>query len=213
MRPAVKSLSGLLGLWMFLSPAAHAETVYVTDKLTVGLQAEPVAGGAAAKTVESGAPLEVLERADRFARVRDKQGAEGWIEARFLSHEPPARVQSERLQTELRAARAQLAETQKRLKSAEARLAQESAKVGDLTKKLEEKPESPTPREQNVPPAATGEQPPTAAVAAPPEGETGGFSFLWLVLSFAMLGVGFAAGVIWLRERNRKRLGGMYLRI
>ena len=37
--------------------------------------------------------------------------------------------------------------------------------------------------------------------------------FLWLGISFAMLIIGFAAGVIWLREVNRKKLGGMYLRI
>ncbi len=35
----------------------------------------------------------------------------------------------------------------------------------------------------------------------------------WLVLSFAMLLIGFGVGVWWLRERNRKKLGGMYLRV
>jgi len=37
--------------------------------------------------------------------------------------------------------------------------------------------------------------------------------FVWLGISFAMLVIGFAVGVVWLRERNRRRLGGMYLRI
>lgn len=40
-----------------------------------------------------------------------------------------------------------------------------------------------------------------------------GLDFLWLGVSFAMLLVGFALGAIWLRERNRRKLGGMYLRI
>ncbi|GMQ90045.1 MAG: hypothetical protein BMS9Abin10_0389 [Gammaproteobacteria bacterium] len=37
--------------------------------------------------------------------------------------------------------------------------------------------------------------------------------FVWLGISFAMLVIGFAVGAVWLRERNRRRLGGMYLRI
>lgn len=40
-----------------------------------------------------------------------------------------------------------------------------------------------------------------------------GLDFLWLGVSFAMLLVGFGLGAIWLRERNRRKLGGMYLRI
>lgn len=40
-----------------------------------------------------------------------------------------------------------------------------------------------------------------------------GLSLGWLALSFAMLLIGFGVGVWWLRERNRKRLGGMYLRV
>lgn len=39
------------------------------------------------------------------------------------------------------------------------------------------------------------------------------FSWLWLLFSFAMLIIGFWAGAAWLRERNRKKLGGMHLRI
>ncbi len=40
-----------------------------------------------------------------------------------------------------------------------------------------------------------------------------GFNWLWLLVSFAMLIIGFWAGVAWLREHNRKKLGGMHLRI
>ncbi|MFQ5937074.1 MAG: TIGR04211 family SH3 domain-containing protein [Acidiferrobacterales bacterium] len=37
--------------------------------------------------------------------------------------------------------------------------------------------------------------------------------YLWLGISFAMLSVGFLLGVVWLRQRNRRKLGGMHLRI
>ncbi|MFB3088938.1 MAG: TIGR04211 family SH3 domain-containing protein [Acidiferrobacterales bacterium] len=41
----------------------------------------------------------------------------------------------------------------------------------------------------------------------------GVLDLLWLGISFAMLIMGFVVGAVWLRERNRRRLGGMYLRI
>ena len=41
----------------------------------------------------------------------------------------------------------------------------------------------------------------------------GVLDLLWLGISFAILIVGFVVGAVWLRERNRRRLGGMYLRI
>ncbi|MDX1488157.1 MAG: hypothetical protein R3268_08160, partial [Acidiferrobacterales bacterium] len=37
--------------------------------------------------------------------------------------------------------------------------------------------------------------------------------FLWLGISFAMLVVGLALGAVWWRERYRRKLGGMYLRL
>lgn len=58
---------------------------------------------------------------------------------------------------------------------------------------------------------------PMAEVSLPltpsPCAESAAFAYGWLALSFAMLILGFVAGVVWLRERNRKKLGGMYLRI
>lgn len=106
----------VLTLWLIAPLAATAETLYVVDRLQVGLRA--ARDGNVVKPVETGAVLEVLERDERFARVRDKQGAEGWLELRYLSAEPPARLQLVKLQDELNKARSQLAEAQAQLKNA-----------------------------------------------------------------------------------------------
>lgn len=77
--------------------------------------------------------------------------------------------------------------------------------------------EQQAPRDVEKPPADTAHSEAPASDARPPLPspctEAGGFSYGWLALSFAMLILGFIAGVMWLRERNRKKLGGMYLRI
>jgi uncharacterized protein YgiM (DUF1202 family) len=96
--------------------AAAAETVYIIDRLQVGLRAERE--GAVLKPLETGAALEVLQRDERFVRVRDKAGTEGWLEARYVSAEQPARTQLAKLQDELKQARAQLAEAPAKPKAA-----------------------------------------------------------------------------------------------
>lgn len=186
-------------LMLVLVFPAMAETLYVTERLPVALRTAFAEGSPVVKIVEGGTQLDVLERADRYARVRDAQGAEGWIEARLLVNAPPARPALERTQTELAKLRTDLAAAQARAGQLEAKLAQESARGAELAQTAEQA------RAQASQAAAVAEQ-------APPADDTD-FPWGWLVLAFAMLWVGFGAGVVWLRERNRKRLGGMYLRI
>ena len=204
-----KNLRGvlILTLWGMVS-AAQAETVYVAERIRIGMRAEVVETSAVVKTIETGVPLEVVERLDGFVRVRDPQGIEGWLEARFLTPDPPVRLQLAKLQEELTKNRGPTAETLAQLKKAQATVAEQALKIKALEKEVADK--------SSVPPAAAPT--PAAPASAPPVGKISkdagfGFGYLWLVISFAMLGIGFAAGVKWLRESIRKRSGGMYLRI
>lgn len=190
--------------WLCLLPvSAYAETAYVTDRLTVNLRSTATEVGITVKSLDAGAALEVLERAGLYARVRDKQGVEGWIEARHLGAEPPARAQLAKLQDELVKARARLSETQAQLKKTETALAQESARVKELAR-----------NGANIPTLSV--PPSIAAVAAAPangtEGDSGSL-LAWFGVSFAMLVLGFIGGALWLRESIRRRSGGMYLRV
>lgn len=252
-----------------LAPGAgHAESAYIVDRLYAIMRTEAIETSPVAKTIESGTVVEVLQRTERFARVRDKQGAEGWVETRYLTAEPPMRVQLAKLQDELTKARAQVAETQAQfkktekalaaqtasmkempksalgtppssvsdaplraqivklqddlnksraqaadvqtqLKKTEVALTEQTAKRKELEKTVANVPVAPAPSAPTVP--AKGAP---APAVAPPSTATGfTFSFVWLGISFAMLGAGFAAGVAWLRESIRKRSGGMYLRV
>jgi SH3 domain protein len=185
-----------------LAAPALAEQAYVSERLPVVLRTAFAEGSPPVKFIEGGAALEVLERVERYAQVRDAQGAEGWIEARFLVNTPPARLQLERAQTELAKARADLAGAQARVGQLEAKLSQESARGAELAQTAEQAKAAASQAEQTA-------QTVVQSVAA----EETDFPWGWLVLAFAMLWIGFGAGVVWLRERNRKRLGGMYLRI
>jgi hypothetical protein len=202
-----RTLLVLAMLGIFTS--ARAETLYVAERMRIGLRAEATETGAVVKTVETGTPLEAIERVENFVHVRDPQGTVGWAEARYLTPDAPARLQMVKLQEDLARSRSQTAEAQAQLKKAQAAAAEQAATIKALEQEAADKPA--------MPPAASP-VPVPPPVVAPPVGKTSkdaGFSvsYLWLGISFAMLGIGFAAGVKWLRESIRKRSGGMYLRI
>lgn len=205
----IKNLRAVLILTLWgVASTAQAETVYVAERIRIGMRAEVVETSAVVKTIETGVPLEVVERFDRFVHVRDPQGIDGWLEARFLTPDPPARLQLANLQEELTKNRGSTAEVLAQLKKAQATVSEQALKIKALEQELADK--------SSVPPAVTPAPAPPAS--APPVGKISkdagfGFGYLWLVISFAMLGIGFAAGVKWLRESIRKRSGGMYLRI
>ena len=196
-----------------MSSAVRAETLYVAERMLVSLRAEAVDTSPVVKSVESGKALEVLQRQDQFVQVRDPQGTEGWIEARYLSPDPPARLQLAKLKEDLNKSRAQTTEANSQLKKAQAAAAEQAAKIKELEQVAREAAEKAAAAPPPPPPAPTPVEPP-----APPVGKTPGdtgftFSYLWLGISFAMLVIGFGAGVKWVRESIRKRSGGMYLRI
>ncbi len=202
-----RTLLVLAMLGIFTS--ARAETLYVAERMRIGLRAEATETGAVVKTVETGTPLEAIERVENFVHVRDPQGTVGWAEARYLTPDAPARLQLVKLQEDLAKSRSQAAEAQAQLKKAQAAAAEQAATIKALEQEAADKPATPP---------ATTPVPVPPPVAASPVGKTSKdagfiFSYLWLGISFAMLGIGFAAGVKWLRESIRKRSGGMYLRI
>lgn len=132
----VMMLLAMLGLFS----AAQAETVYVAERIRLIMRAEVDETSPTVKTIETGVPLEVLERTDRFAQVRDPQGTVGWIEARYLSPDPPAKVRVAKLEEELAKSRAQTTEAQAQLKKVQAALAEQTAEIKNLEKAADNKP-------------------------------------------------------------------------
>jgi SH3 domain protein len=220
---STRKITAVVALFLLLPLLARAETAYVTDKLYAGLRPQPDKETVPLKTVSTGAVLEVLGRQGNFARVRDAEGVEGWIDNSVLATEPPARLQLDNLKKQQDSLKAQLDKTS-------AALSQETARAADLAKKLAEKTgdaekaaeqiaaheaalqaADQAAGENTAQPAADPETPPVSV--AQETGSSGWFSLGWMAFSFAMLVVGFFAGVVWLRESNRRKMGGMYLRI
>ena len=72
--------------------AAAADTAYVIDKLLVGIHESRDTDSAIIKVVPTGTKLDVLKRDGDVANVSEPGGASGWVDAAYLSAEPPAQV-------------------------------------------------------------------------------------------------------------------------
>jgi SH3 domain protein len=80
-------------LWIWPAGAARAETVYVSDELTVPLRTGTSNSHRILRVLRAGTPLDVQERDDGsgFVRVTTRDGLEGWIPEQYLVATPIAR--------------------------------------------------------------------------------------------------------------------------
>jgi SH3 domain protein len=85
-------------LTLMQPPSAVAQTLYISDVLTVPLRSGPSTGHRILhRGLPSGTPLQRLgeDAAAGFTHVRTANGTEGWLETQFLVSEPIARDQLE----------------------------------------------------------------------------------------------------------------------
>ncbi|TFG35879.1 MAG: TIGR04211 family SH3 domain-containing protein [Desulfobacterales bacterium] len=101
-----KVLFFLLFLFFFAA-TAHAEVVYVTDRLLVMLRSEQGGGEKIAKLF-SDTPLQLLEKSGRYVKVRTEDGQEGWVEEQYTTTEPPKQIVITSLEVEIKRLEANL---------------------------------------------------------------------------------------------------------
>lgn len=94
---------GALVLLLAAIPCAGAETVFVIDKLLVGVHQDQDLNSAIIKVLPTGTKLEVLTRKGELAKVKDPEGVSGWVDAAYLMDEPPAEAQLQQLQQDRQA--------------------------------------------------------------------------------------------------------------
>ncbi len=104
-------------LFVLLLAMTSVQAAHITDKLLVGLYAQPKSGIQPSKVLPSGTPLEVLERKDAYSKVRLGDGKEGWVKSVYISNEKPARAMLLELQAKTSTLQNKLRDAENRLKS------------------------------------------------------------------------------------------------
>jgi uncharacterized protein YgiM (DUF1202 family) len=85
---------------LLLTANAHAERLYISDKLVVSAYAEASQESERLASLESGDAVESLDREEDYTRVKLADGREGWIKSTYLTSQPPARLRVKELEKE-----------------------------------------------------------------------------------------------------------------
>lgn len=152
--------------WLILALAcasalglAQADTLYVTDRILLGVHQDPAEESPVLKTIPSGTGVEVLQRKDDFAQVRTDDGTTGWVNAGYLMSEQPARLLLDSLNAKQQKQQLQVAQLTDQLQVKDKELKDQQQALSDLTAKLKAL------QEQKPAPAANGKPADTQALA------------------------------------------------
>lgn len=122
--------------------SAVAQTQFVSDVINLSIRERPANDAGVIGQVSSGEQVEVLESLgpESFTRIRDTNGREGWVTARYLTDEPAARVQLEAAKAALAQSNQALAALQSDFDAAQSRLADAASalELADENERLKE---------------------------------------------------------------------------
>ena len=103
--------------WPLLCAAQDEASIrYISDEISVTLRKDEGMGAEVAALVKSGTRVELLETGtEGYARVRVSPGREGWVLAKYLSVEAPARERVAKLAAEVAEKQAEVRKLQARI--------------------------------------------------------------------------------------------------
>ena len=230
-----RAAAGTLLVAVAMAAGAQPQTVYVDDRVEIGLHEGPALDSTIVTLLPSGTLLEALERDGNLVRVQTRDGEKGWVDARFLTEKEPGRARLQAMENELAGAQGELAESQARVVALEQQLAEGAAQVAtpggdeaipsEALREMQQLAEENQRLKQKVAELeavqrmareqAAREPPPAAAPAAPAPPVTPGHfvsPLEWAPWQLILLGSGlllaFAAGG-WLVDWSiRRRHGG-----
>ncbi|GAB6906945.1 conserved exported hypothetical protein [Desulfosarcina cetonica] len=104
----IKACFWLVLAGLLLLPAiSSAQTVYVSENFEITLRTGPGTDRKIIALVQSGNPLQMLEKGNDWSRVREPDGKEGWVLSRYLTTSRPCSMALERVRRDYDALTAQ----------------------------------------------------------------------------------------------------------
>jgi SH3 domain protein len=112
----------MVGLILTGTTTLRAETQYVTDRILLGVHADPAEESPLLDSVPSGTALEVLETNKSFSKVRLPNGKIGWVSGNYMMKQQPATAMVDQLQAKLQKAETKAKGLQEKLATKEREL-------------------------------------------------------------------------------------------
>src|SRR4030042_5612234 len=83
------AVSSLFFVFVFSAMIADAKTQYVSDELVIHLREGKGNEYKIIKMLRNGTPLNILEEAEQYLKVRTEEGLEGWVLKQYITSETP----------------------------------------------------------------------------------------------------------------------------
>jgi hypothetical protein len=178
--------------------------LFVSDKLVLNVYSEADQAGSRVATIETGDPVDELERDQNFVHIRLQDGREGWVGANYLTSDAPAAVQLRELQRQQKSASQAVDK-----KSADeiARLKRENEALQAQAKQLKAAAAAAPPVAGDGVLEGASPAPRPLAEVAPPAAGSG--AWIWPLVVVLAAGLAYAAGYQTLARRIRKKFGGL----
>lgn len=190
-----------LTLLMNIVSTAQAETSYVTDRLRVPVYSDPAGVGPALGEIKTGDEVEVLQRQGAYSMIK-LNTLEGWVESKHLRRAKPAVVM-------LNEARKELNDVKLELRNLSDKAMIMEKQMGSISQQRDLAQQGKAAKEEEESKLREA----LASAETRAKMAEAGISIGWIIACILALAGGFWAGVWWDREQNRKKLGGMHIRI
>lgn len=207
----------------------QAKSVFVDDRLRVGVRKEPGNKLAPHAIVFTGMKLEILEEDNKFVRIKTENGIEGWIKKSYTTSDRPAKE----LLDELRKSYNELKTRYEKIQSSSSINDDNSKQITSLQKKntgLRKELETLNKQLSKLSADNTGtlqikelqnqnemlekqieemsSSPDTQDKSSPDTNRYGASWFSSVSINVLMILVGFSAGFLWFRRQMIRRLEG-----
>ena len=174
-----------------VAPAWSAsDTLYVNDKLRVGVRPEPDTRSTPVGVVVTGMKLEVLGQSNGYIQIRTDKGLTGWIRDIYVTETPPAMIKLEQIQEQRESTVSELQELRENnrvLEEANTRLNEQLDQVRAERARLQLR----------------------LAHSASESKTTSHTWIYWLLGLLIGISAAFSGGMYWQRRQTTRRLGGL----
>lgn len=145
---------GLLSLFfsLFISGLAWSETLYVTDRILLGVHQQANENSPVITTIASGTAVTILQRQDSFAKVKLADGKQGWVIESYLKKSKPATAELDATYAKLQTLQesnkklaADLVKVEREIQIRRDEASNAKTKISELRKALKEQGSAPPP--------------------------------------------------------------------
>ncbi len=133
----------LLSLFFLMGIPAQAETVYVTDSITITMRNGPSTKNKILKMISSGTRLEIIDQASGWLKVAAEDGTTGWVIKNYTMEQAPKDIRIQELEAERNELKAQnnayqseLAQLKKEIKAFKDTATNSDTRLSSLKKRV-----------------------------------------------------------------------------